>query len=298
MLASLRADASAGFGGASSHIEKAVSTACDRSAACSSTAAPSEGPPAIVVGPARQGKTAAAVAVDVPSSGATKSTSVFARGFPTKRPYRPNRPSRKGLPHAPHKPHTGKKDGRTALRKRADRLQKRIGLRSKKLQGGGGLPMMARKAVRRDAVLRSVDHAPDSVSLKPRSSIATPDSAWKAGVCRLTCGARDDRFELLRRLSLGNIAFVASMPDGTAGAAPSITENWWRDSVCRGWQLQLNAGEVVIAGGRAKWRGGGPGGGGRLAVLATGLEGHTLSKNKNEVLISRFLDACPSGRGV
>jgi hypothetical protein len=102
----------------------------------------------------------------------------------TKRPYRPNRPIRKG-PHKPHKPHTGKKDGKAAIRKRAARLLKRIGLRTARLTQGGGLPKVHRKAARRDAVHKLVGPEPGGTSLKPLSSSAAPDLAWKAGVERL-----------------------------------------------------------------------------------------------------------------
>jgi hypothetical protein len=86
---------------------------------------------------------------------------------------------------------------------------------------------------------------------------------------RLRCGASGERFDLLRRLTLGNIAFVASMPLAVAGAVPVISGDWWRSFVARGWQLRLTAGEIVVVAGRAKWRGGGAGGGGRHYVSAT-----------------------------
>ena len=188
----------------------------------------------------------------------------------TKRAYKPNRPSRKGVKQA-HKPHSGQRDGMAAVRKRAATLTKRIGVRVQKLAAGGGLPKPVRKAVRRDAVLDLAGRVPGPVSCKPASSAKVADAAWEAGVARLTCGASNERFELLRRLSLGNLAFVASMQGATVAKSPDLSGAWWRQSVARGWQLRLHAGDVVIAGGRAKWHAGGAAGGGSHVVVGTAL---------------------------
>ena len=174
----------------------------------------------------------------------------------------------------------GKKDGLAKVRKRATKLQSRIGLRVGKPAPGGGLPQPKRKAVRRDAVLAVVANAPGNMSLKPASSSAASDVAWAAGVERITCGAHNDRFELLRRLTLGNLAFVASMPEASVATLPNVSGAWWRSSVSRGWQLRLQSAEIVIAGGRAQWRAGGAAGGGHFVVSATVLvpagSGHLL----------------------
>ncbi|CAK0845978.1 unnamed protein product, partial [Prorocentrum cordatum] len=154
---------------------------------------------------------------------------------------------------------------------RAAALKRRVGLRADRFEDGGGLPKRVRKAVRRDAVLNLVRPGADSASLKPSCAEEVPDATWQAGVGRLLCGARADRFELLRRLTVANMSFVASMPGAAAGSVPEAAGNWWRCSVARGWQLKLTGGELVIAGGRAKWRGGGYGGGGRHVVAATSL---------------------------
>ena len=77
--------------------------------------------------------------VDLPSGSARlRSGSVVSASG--KRAYKPRRASHKGMPHKPHKPHTGKRDGMAAVRKRALKLTKRIGVRTKKLSEGGGLP--------------------------------------------------------------------------------------------------------------------------------------------------------------
>ena len=199
------------------------------------------------------------------------STSVCVGSKPAKRAYRPNRPSRLGLTHKPHKQHTGKKDGLSAVRKRAGTLKRRIGLRTDKLSEGGGLPNPRRRRSRRQATFNALEPDFDGVSLKPLSSQDVPDIAWKDGVNRLTHGATTERFDLLRRLTLGNAAFVAAMPGASAGAAPVVREEWWRATVSRGWQFRLTDSDIVIAGGRAKWRGGGAGGGGRYVVSTTRL---------------------------
>lgn len=186
--------------------------------------------------------------IDVMSDG-ERETSTQEQANPPKRRYVFGRKSRKGFkPHKPPKKYIGEKDGLTKVRRRAARLQKRIGIRVHKLAGGGGLPKRKRKAVRRDAVLDAAASATGPVACKPMTSESVSDAAWVAGVERVTCGARNERFELLRRLTLGNLPFVASMRGATVAGSPNMDQTWWQASLARGWQLRLHSGEVAIAG--------------------------------------------------
>ena len=142
----------------------------------------------------------------------------------SKRSYKPNRAyaARVGVKQKPNKTYTGQKDGMALVRKRAVKLPEKMGVRMGMLTDGQGQPKPARKAVRRDAVFELVPNVPGTASLEPLSSVATFDVVWKEGVERLTCGARNERFELLRRLTLGNLPFVASMSEANVAASPDI----------------------------------------------------------------------------